>query len=899
MIGTKIGHYEITAKLGEGGMGEVWRATDAQLGREVALKLLPHGFTEDEERLARFEREAKVLASLNHSNVAQIYGLEASGSTRALVMELVEGPTLDERIAAGPLPLEESLAIARQIAEALEEAHEKGIVHRDLKPQNVKASVDGKVKVLDFGLAKAMDPVTGISGGSASQLAASPTLTLGATVQGVILGTAAYMAPEQAKGLAADKRADIWAFGVVLHEMLTGERMFAAETVPETLAQVLTREPDLGALPESVPPAIRRLLRRCLERQPKRRLRDVGDARLVIDEVLAGKVEEPAGGAAVPAGATPRWIAPAIAAALAAGALAAWWLRPAPNVENRPTRAALAIPSQLAPNVSEHVSIAISPDGRRQALVVLGDAGGTRLLLRDLDRTEPWLLEGSSGAFGPMFSPDGESIAYVDDTNLVRRPFAGGPAFRLTTVSTTDFRGATWSPDGYLYYSPTTASGLFRVSENGGEPQEVTGLLADRQERTHRWPSALPDGSAVLFASDTTASTEYYDDARIEAVRPATGERVTVLDNASVARVLGDDLLVFAREGTLYAIRFDPRSLAVSGPAVPIVQSVATDVSTGAVHFALARNGAAVWLPGQAASSRRRLEWLEPDGATTKLPIPPEPLLGIALSPDESKLAMTIAGTGTSDLWVLDLERFTRSRLTSEGNVLDFRWSPDGKSLAFTSSGNAPNDIYLKSVDGGSDARLLIGGPEEEFPCDFTPDGRGLLYETRRTVGTSAQSDLLRLPLDGGDPVPLLDDPWDETLAALSPDGRYIAYSALEDPTRPEIFVRRFPDLGGKWQVSTDGGTEPRWSPEGDAIFFRGDGRFYRVAVDTSSGFTSAVPAQLGDQMFRGSQGNSYDVARGGRVLRLLPENMAPDLTQVDYASDLAAEARRLTAPKR
>ncbi|MCM2269938.1 MAG: serine/threonine-protein kinase, partial [Thermoanaerobaculia bacterium] len=559
--GTRLGPYEITAKLGEGGMGEVWRAKDSQLGRDVALKVLPEEFTADAERAARFEREAKVLASLNHPNIAQIYGFEASGETRALVMELVEGPTLAERLEKGALPFDESLFIARQIAEALEEAHEKGIIHRDLKPQNVKASIEGKVKVLDFGLAKAMDPSGTASGSpSASRLAASPTLTLGATVQGMILGTAAYMAPEQARGTGVDARADIWAFGVVLYEMLSGRTTFAAETVPDTLAAVLTREIDWSALPETTPPAIRRLLRRCLERKPKNRLHHIADARIVIDEVLAGVSDPAAAPSVAPAAAAPtrpRWLVPAVvAAALVVGLVAGRWLQARGTASSfRAIDVALAVPAGYALQTQDLVELTISPDGRRQVVGVLDAEGESHLLLRDLDETEPRLLPGTAGARSPFLSPDGRSVGFFIESELRRVALAGGPPLRIAgTVNALASRGATWSRDGFVYFLPDTATGLQRVRENGGAVETVTRPDAARQERTHRWPAVLADGSAVLFTSDTMASTEYYDDARIEAVRVATGERKVLVEGASQARFLPPDRLVFARQGALFAV---------------------------------------------------------------------------------------------------------------------------------------------------------------------------------------------------------------------------------------------------------------------------------------------------------------------------------------------------------
>jgi len=557
--GSRLGQYEIVAPIGVGGMGEVYRATDTRLQRDVALKVLPAAFTQDEERLARLEREAQLLAQLHHPNIASIFGVEESDEARALVMELVEGPTLAERLESGPFPIEEALLVSRQIAEALEAAHEKGIVHRDLKPQNIKASIEGRVKVLDFGLAKAMAP-EGLAGreGSGSQLAHSPTLTIGATVQGMILGTAAYMAPEQAKGFAVDKRVDIWAFGVVLYEMLAGGTLFAGDSVGDTLAAVIRAEIDLDELPPATPPSIRRLLRRCLERNPKNRLHDIADARLVIDDVLAGRGEE----VAAPEAATersagrPRWVVPAIAgvaaAALALGFAAGRVGRmPPPAAAAEEVVVAQALPEGVHVAQTDLLELAISPDGRRQAVAVEIEPGKTQILLRDLSEPEPRLLPGTEGAHTPFFSPDGEDVGYFDETDLRRVSIRGGPSLRIGNGAAGIFanRGAAWSRDGYIYFPKSTAAPLSRISENGGEAEAVTELDGARDERTHRWPTALPDGSAVLFSCDTSATTEYYDDARIEAVRPATGERKVLIEGSSMARFLPPDRLVFARGG--------------------------------------------------------------------------------------------------------------------------------------------------------------------------------------------------------------------------------------------------------------------------------------------------------------------------------------------------------------
>jgi serine/threonine-protein kinase len=917
MIGRRIGPYEVTSKLGEGGMGEVYRATDTKLRREVAIKVLPAAFVEDRERLDRFEREAQLLAQLHHPNIASIFGLEESDGTRALVMELVEGPTLADRLANGPLPLDESLAIARQIAEALEEAHEKGIVHRDLKPQNVKASREGKVKVLDFGLAKAMDPAATASGasGSASQLAASPTLTLGATQMGVILGTAAYMSPEQAKGVAVDKRADIWAFGVVLHEMLSGRRLFEGDSVPETLAGVLKTEIDLAALPADLPAALRRLLRRCLERNPKNRLHDVADARIVIDDVLAGRHEErpavAAGTAGRPADRPSRWLALA-AVALVAGGVGGWFFHrglhvPAPVATSR---WALALPEGYTLSAADVPQLALSRDGRLQAAVVQ-TKGSSQILLRESDVFEPRLLPGTEGAIAPFFSPDGAWIGYFRDDALMKMPVAGGPPVRLAAVQG-GHRGGTWSEDGFIYYAAFYAQGLTRVAASGGAAEPATHLDLGRGERTHRWPEALPGGEALLFTCDTVTSSEYYDDARIEAVRPATGERRVLVEGASQARYSPSGHLVFARGGSLFAIAFDPRSLEVSGVARPVVQSVSTDVGSGAVQFAIAGNGVALWAPG-GLSAAYEIVWVGRDGVESPVPVPPAPYGEVALSPDGRRLALVGGPSGISDLWIADLERGAVNRLTFGDVVRGPVWTPDGSRIAYSvvspqaenrvSPANPANDGILGTVvwrraDGSRPAEPLIPHDAGAVPSDFTPDGATVIYDG--AGGAAGGDQILAQPVaEPGRTRELTEGPFLKFSGVISPDGRWLAYVAVEGGQNV-VYVEPYAEGEGRWRISTSQGVEPRFSPDGRALFYRFNSVLYRAEIDTSRGFSAGRPEPWLERVASGGRLSSYGFSPdGARILTFrAPEgSSAGRLLHLDlgFAQRLAtlAEGRR------
>ncbi len=910
--GFRLGSYEIVSPLGAGGMGEVYRATDTRLKRDVALKVLPAGFTADGDRLARLEREAQLLAQLHHPNIASIFGLEESEGTRALVMELAEGPTLAERLESGPFPLDESLLVSRQIADALEAAHEKGIIHRDLKPQNIKASIEGQVKVLDFGLAKAMEPVGAASGaGGGSQLAHSPTLTLGATVQGMILGTAAYMAPEQAKGFAVDKRVDIWAFGVVLYEMLVGGTLFVGDSVGDTLAAVIRAEIDLGKLPPETPPAIRRLLRRCLERNAKNRLHDIADARLVIEDVLAGRSDEPAAGSAVanrPAG-RPRRHVPALAAvALSALALGYAAGRLGPTSPSGPAAeevvVAQALPNGLRVAQTDLLELAISPDGRRQAVTVESAPGMTQILLRDLAEPEPRLLPGTEGGHGPFFSPEGGDVGYFVGTDLRRVSTQGGPSLRLGGGAAGIFatRGAAWSRDGFIYFPRSTAAPLMRVSENGGEAEEVTELDAAGDERTHRWPYALPDGGAVLFTSDTSATTEYYDDARIEAVRPATGERKVLIAGASMARFLPPDRLVFARGGMLFAQPFDPVRLEVSGKPVALGQPVRTQVASGAALFALAENGTLVWVSGSSLEANREAVWISPDGTEEPVAdLPPGAYTQIALAPDGRRAVFGISAPPDLGLSLVDLERATVTRLTFEGTALTPVWSPDGRRVAYSGllPGDTVPDVYWKRADGSGEAEKLVHVGDAVGPSSFSPDGKQLVLIRRDPDGDGLGSAWLA-PVDGSsEPRSLeLSRSSSSFQAVVSPDGRWIAYASLESG-RVEVYVRPFPAGEGKWQVSTEGGSEPRWSAAGDAIYFRFGGSILRAPFDVSGGVRLGAAERVGSTVFSGTLAASYDVAADGRILTFRYVGGRSEIHQVNLALGWGAKVARLTSGRR
>jgi serine/threonine-protein kinase len=849
-------------------MGEVYRARDARLNREVALKVLPDSLTGDPDRLARFAREAQVLASLNHPNIAAIYGLEESGRTRALVLELVEGPTLADRIAQGPLPLDEVLAVARQIAEALEAAHEQGIVHRDLKPANIKVRPDGTVKVLDFGLAKALDPASS----SLPNLSMSPTLTALPTQAGVLLGTAAYMAPEQAKGKTVDKRADIWAFGVVFYEMLTGRRLFKAETVSEILAAVILKEPELGELPASTPPTVRRLLTRCLDKEPKRRLRDIGEARLLLADPEAASVTDVAAVPAPALPASPRWLAwLAAALAVALGATLFLMLR-APRTNERPlARYDVKVPSKATLSLSSRPAVGLSPDGATLAFVASYE-GVTRIYLRRRDEDDARPLPGTEGASNPVFSPNGRQLAFFGESQLKRVDVDGIPV-ALGPVN--DARGLTWLDDATLVLAPEAIGPLVMQSAGGGTPVPLTTLDLAKDERSHRWPEALPGGKAVLFTVGLASSPDNYDDATIDAVIVATKERRVILAGASMARYVPPGYLVFARAGTLHAVRFDSDRLTVRGTPVAVVQGVSGDTPTGAAHFSAVGGGALAYIPGSRQAGLRHLVWSDRRGKTEPIDAPPALYNDIRISPDGTRAAVIQGTSGTGEVWVYHLGRKTLTRLTFTGNCASPVWSRDGASILYATidGRNRRSTVWRIPADGSREPEEVTTVATRAYLGSISPDGASILIDYANLT-SPGKTDIKRLQLrPGAEPTTISATPFDEYGPALSPDGRFVAYQS-DETSRDEVYVRDASGKGGRWQISTDGGEEPVWSPDGRELFYRSDARLMVVPVQTRAGFEAGNSEVLFDGVYRmRSDSNiSYDIEPNGqRFLMIRP----------------------------
>ena len=815
MIGTRLGAYEITARLGEGGMGEVYRARDSRLDRDVAIKVLPAAFTEDADRLARFEREAKLLAQLHHPNIASIFGLEESSGVRALVMELVEGDDLSALIARGPMPPGEALPIAKQIAEALETAHEQGIVHRDLKPANVRVRADGTVKVLDFGLAKALDPVA-VPGADAMS---SPTLTGRATQLGVILGTAAYMSPEQAAGGAVDRRADVWSFGVVLYEMLTGRRLFEGESVSHVLAGVLRDTPDFSALPATTPERIVDLVRRCLRRKPRERLQAIGDARVVIEEVLAdphaAERPSPQSAAVSPAASRtskPAWIA-AAASLAAAGLFGVLWLgagRGAPPP--RPVHASLVVPE----GTSFGDTFALSPDGRRLAFEAWDRKSGTRALwLRELDSGKVELLPKTEGGEMPFWSPDGTQLGFFAEGKLKRLAPGGGSAQDVCDAPTP--RGGAWGPDGRIVFSPSFRVGLSIVPAAGGVAKALTTLDAARNEKSHRFPVFLPDGKAILFLAQTAEGGARNDESAIELLDLATGKRTRLIATNSSPLLAPGGQVLFWRDGTLFAQGFDPGRRALVGEPTPIAAPVSYTQNEQVLATA-AGDGTLVYREGN-QGTHSQLIWVDRKGLGTSLIREREIVTGFALSHDGSRVAVSGhgVGQGSTELWVQDLVRGAASRLTfEEGSETYPAWSRDDRFVFYANDRRNDGVIFRRRSDG-------TGSPEEIgtteagiWPLAASRDGQWLVVGG---VGETSGQDLFRFDLATKEITPLVTTPFFDEDAALSPDDRLLAY-ASEESGRWEVYIQALDGERGRWQISSERGRRPRWRADGRELFF-------------------------------------------------------------------------------
>jgi Tol biopolymer transport system component len=863
VIGRNLSQYRIEAKLGQGGMGEVWRASDSRLGRHVALKILPEAFARDPERMARFQREAQLLASLNHPHIGAIYGLEELDGMRALVLELIEGPTLAERIAERPLPIEEALPIAHQIAQALESAHEAGVVHRDLKPENIKLTADGRVKVLDFGLAKAMEPVTA-SGNLTQSPTISPVISGAMTAANVILGTAGYMSPEQARGQAVDKRADIWAFGVILYEMLVGRRLFVGDTVSDTLAAVLRLDPEWEQLPEQTPPQIRRLLRRCLERDARQRLRDIGDARLALSEVMSGAAEEVAAEVTVAAAPRRPLLAIGVGTALAAAGFALGFLLH-PGAPDPPLRRFEIPVSDLTTGLGSGTTLALSPDATRLAFT-----SQDRLWIRHFDRVEPRVLENTEGAVRPFWSPDGEWIAYGTDERLWKIHADGGEPVALCELESgfSPAAGGAWREDGTIVFCHGDGP-LLAVSAQGGDPDTLL-PIAEGDDDFHN-VAPLPGGGLVFVVH---RAKETFD--RIDTFVGGKRSTLLFLDGVELTFPVWSPSghLLFRRSGQnagIWALPLSSRGEPRGDAFLAVPEGDLPDV---------AADGTLIHVRGN-FSEKAQLVMVDREGhLVDTIGTEQELRPFVRLAPDGTRIVARVWAENP-DLWIFDRARGTQTRFTFEESDEQFpAWSPDGKSIFFTRWDDAPGfTLHRKAADG-------TGAIEDVGPGGIpivSSDGRFLVYTKQDDADPSSFDIWYRqLGADGrptGEPILFLDTPHITWNGTVSPDGRFLAYQS-DESGRNEIYLKRFPSGDGKWQASVDGGFWPRWNAAGSELFFADGSELLAVSVQTSPDLSLGTPRVLFERETLDNLPNgwpdAFDVTSDGQHF-LLAQGVATD----------------------
>lgn len=881
--GSKFGHYEIVGSIGAGGMGEVYRARDTTLNRDVALKVLPAAVAQDPERLARLRREAQVLASLNHPNIAQIYGFETAGVS-ALVLELVEGPTLADRIAEGALTPAEALEIARQIASALAAAHDAGIVHRDLKPANVKVRDDGTVKVLDFGLAKAT-----FGSGTPDD---SPTMTSPVmTTIGTVLGTAAYMSPEQARGRAVDARADIWAFGVVLMEMVTGRRAFSGGTVSDTMAAVLTREPDL----DGVPVAMRRLVRACLVKDPAHRLRHIGDAMTLVDEAAAAPAAPARAGAS-------RWAWPAAITLTAVALAAVAWLllRPQP-AETLDATFLIDAPAGTAFNYT-YTATAISPNGRQLVFRLATSAGAPALWLRQLDSLDARPIPGTDRADFPFWSTDGRSLAYFAGGRLERVNIGSGAPIVLCDASDADTAttGGAWNEAGVIIFG--APQGLYQVSASGGTPALIMPVSAANGETGVGFPQFLPDGDQFLIfvRSEDMARQGMY----VSSLSHPDRKRLVLATNRKAIAVADDHRreahLLYLQDRTLLARRLDLSSLALTGEPIAVAANV--DLFAPGFHASFWASASGSVLAYRTESSDRpRLTWVTTDGAVRRETGTDDFYTHVRLSPDGTRaIVELVEDKGLPAIWTWDFTRRVKTRQTFNAKPDRFPvWAPNGHEIAFGSLRSGILQLYRKDLSGSQAEEALTDGPGDKTPSDWSRDGRYLLYMQN---GATTTEDIWALPMSGDrKPFPVVRTAAIETTPALSADGRWLAFESAQSG-RPEVYVMRFlgpasnaERPGPLWQVSTQGGSRPRWSGDGRALFFVAldDRSIQRAAVRAlGTSFESDAPARFADVALMSVARSPFDVAADGRRVLLLERTVNQAAPLVVVTNGLVSSGR-------
>ena len=870
-------------------MGVVWRAVDTTLDRQVAIKVLPDVFVNDPDRSARFDREARLLASLNHPNITTVHSAHHVDAVRFLVMEFAHGESLADRIARGRVPLDDALAIAKQIALAIEAAHESGVVHRDLKPANITVTEDNKVEVLDFGLAKALDPAGTMSG---SDLSKSPTLASGHTAAGLILGTAAYMSPEQARGKSVDRRTDIWAFGCVLYEMLTGRKAFDGETVTDVLAAVVTRDPDWSLIPGDTPTRIRELLRRCLEKDAQRRLRDAGEIRIAIEDVIARPHSDPMSAVTTPAPQRRRRVWPWLVLAGMATLIILSLIDDERSEPAEPTHLSVALPpTDVLDGGSENLLLNIARDGRTVVYGARRD-GVARLFVRRMGDREPTMLEGTEGAHAPFFSPDGKWVAFFADSKLKKISINGGPVFEICPAGAD--RAGVWLDDGSVVVATHATMPLMRVASAGGVPQPVTSLDTTQAERTHRWPDALPGSEWVIFTVGSQKSPGNYEDATIAAASLRTGERRVLVNGASMARYCAPGYLLFARNGALLAAPMDSENPKLTGPPVPVLDRLDREPSSGAVHFAAARNGTLAIAPRVEGSDEAELVWISREGVTTVIAAPPREYNTPRVSPDGNQICVTIGPAyGIGDLWRYDMVRETLTRLTFNNHTFVGYWTPDRRSIVFQDE-DTQMKISRLALDSDSAPEVLYRMDNPIVTSCVTPDGHLVLFSP--WGGTEA--DVMALPASGGDAKVVLREPGEQRDATLSADGQWMAY-ALRGTGTPEVFVRSFPPGSNKVQVSSGGGRMPLWSPTRKELYWISQNALFAASYEVNG---RAITFGRSRQLFalppgRGIEADvrPYDISPDGN--RFLMTRIArPEFARrrIDVILDFPAQLKGL-----
>jgi serine/threonine protein kinase/Tol biopolymer transport system component len=880
--GTRLGPYEITSAIGAGGMGEVYRARDTRLNRDVAIKVLPAHLAEKQELRERFEREARTIASLNHPHICTLHDIGHQDGTDFLVMEHLEGETLAQRLLKGPLPLEQVLQYAIEIADALDKAHRKGITHRDLKPGNIMLTKSG-AKLLDFGLAKLRQDAA-----AATPLSQLPTADA-ITAQGTILGTLQYMAPEQVEGKEADARTDIFAFGALVYEMATGKRAFEGKTSASVMAKILEVDPPpMSSLQPMTPPVLDRVVKRCLAKDPENRWQAARDLELELKSIAEGGSQVSALSAAPAKGFRAIGRRPfvfglgALLLAAAVASLATWLLKPAPSPLPRPvSRLSIELPpnAQLAVRQGNRV-VAISFDGSR--IVYVATQGGTQqLYLRDMDSLEARPISGTEGAASPFFSPDGQWVGFFAGGKLKKVSINGGVAITLCDAALSV--GGSWSRQGTIVFG--TGGPLMQVSDAGGTPKALTHL--EKGEVAHLWPEFLPDGKAVLFLDAPLARVAVYS---LE-----TGERHDLVQGATSSHYLSSGYLVYTQAGgNLMALPFDAKSQTVTGAAFPVAQGVLTNAGNGGTQYCTSDTGSLVYVPASAAT-QLKLVWVDRKGAEQPLPAPPHSYRYPRISPDGQRVAVTIDG---QQIWLYDLRRDTLTRLTFEGANFMGAWTPDGKRIAFGSTEKATEkggqfNLFWQRADGSGGLERLSTSLYAQGPSSFSPDGQELAFAQR---SPKTENDIWILRMSDHKAQPFLQASFAEGAPTFSPDGHWLAYVS-DESGRNEIYVRPYPGPGGQYQISTDGGTEPVWNPKGGELFYRQGDKMMAVPVQTKGTFSAGRPHTLFEGQYVLTQATSpdYDVSPDGqRFLMLKYSGQTQALTQINVVLNWTQELKRL-----